>query len=355
LSDVQLAQGRFFWLRGMDGAGAAWKRAVELDPNNADALADYAYWLWMQARMDEALSYYQRAFERDPISLSRIGALGEYYAHSAMVDEALSMAKRIEDYFDDAMAYRQIARLHELTGRVDEAIAWTLRARQLDPENTDHNEYLAGLYVEVGDFDTALALDRLDDEENVGLLLKLRRYEDFIDAAALDFIENPDDKELRFWLAYALTVTGRPLDAVRILHDAGLPDIVFGEVEDARDLEALNTLMDARRLLGDTEQAMELAKFAVEYGLSMNTNYWIPLHSVCPRAVLGQHDEALGFIDSISDSPRLPWAFLIEDMPCLQIYADEPAYQQMLERIEMRRREILDKLPSTLKAFGVSL
>ena len=47
LSEVQNTLGLHFWARGLPGAEEAYARAVELNPNNADALSNYAFATWM--------------------------------------------------------------------------------------------------------------------------------------------------------------------------------------------------------------------------------------------------------------------------------------------------------------------
>ena len=353
-SEVQNTVGTYRLYTGQGGAGSAYQRAVELNPNNADALADYAYSLWMSRRMIDALPNYRRAFELDPLNLSRAAAYGEYLAHYAMVDEALEMAQTIQETFAGAAAYAQIARIHELTGNVDQAIAWAIRARDADPGNPDRIHYLAELYADIGDINTATELTP-NPEENVGLLLILRQYDEFIDLAEFEVIERPDDLELVYWLAFAYTANGRPEDAIRFLSAYGLPESALGEVKDARDMEAFSTLINALELLGEEEIAKQLIRPYMAREHSVNDNYWVQLYSACPMAIMGQDQMALARIGRIGDSPRLPWDFLVRDMPCLLKYEDEPVYLEMLDKLDRRRAELRERLPLTLAEFGVAL
>ena len=88
LSEVQNTLGSFYWAKGMPEVGAAFERAVELNPNNADALANNAYWRWFQKLSGERVAeYYERALELDPLSLARYAALGEFYGQVGRLDE----------------------------------------------------------------------------------------------------------------------------------------------------------------------------------------------------------------------------------------------------------------------------
>ena len=66
------------------------KRALELDPNNTDALIYYAHLRSNQGRHEEALTAAQRARELEPFN-SRFSALeGQFLVHAGRTDEALA-------------------------------------------------------------------------------------------------------------------------------------------------------------------------------------------------------------------------------------------------------------------------
>jgi hypothetical protein len=96
----------------------------------------------------------------------------------------------MQQNFDTADAYRVTSRLLELAGRIDESVAWALRARDREPDNPDHVSKLAELYTLMGDFETAL---QLEPEPGIGLLFLMRRYEELIDQAEFMVIERPQD------------------------------------------------------------------------------------------------------------------------------------------------------------------
>ncbi len=86
------------------GAEKDYRRAIELDPNNATAHHWYAEFLAMQGRFDESFAEYDRAQALDPLSLpiKTDMALSHYYAGD--VDKAIAMLIRIKDVHPD---YRQ--------------------------------------------------------------------------------------------------------------------------------------------------------------------------------------------------------------------------------------------------------
>jgi len=75
------------------GAEKEFKRAIDLDPNNATALAWYAQMLSSLGRHDEALANIKRAIEIDPVSPSVNGVLFPVIEGRGEFDEGLRLAE----------------------------------------------------------------------------------------------------------------------------------------------------------------------------------------------------------------------------------------------------------------------
>ena len=353
LSEVQDTLGKYYWARDLPGAGPAWRRALELNPNNADALSSYAYWIWQQGEDNESEALYRRALELDPLSLSRYGDLGSFLGTQGRAGETLEIIRRVEELFEDASAFRLIARLLELTGNIDHSIAWTIRARDLEPANPTHVWQLAELYAEIGDFDTAL---QLEPEPGIGLLFKMRRYQELIDVAELLMIEEPNDVMVRYLLAFAYNTIGKFAPAVRILSATGLPGAVMEGNQQGSDLEAFITLVNAINGTGDTERARDHAEWFITTRQRIDSSdWWVHTYRACALVILGRDAEALQQLEHTRVSPRLPWNSVLGDLPCFQGYSDEPSYQAVLCHVESRRAELRTRLPLTLADYGVFL
>jgi len=354
LSEVQNTLGSFYWAKGLPEAGTAFERAVELNPNNADALANNAYWRWFQKlSLDHVAEYYARALELDPLSLARYAALGEFYGQAGRLDDMHEVIERMQQNFDTAEAYRVTGWLLELGGRIDESVAWTLRARDRQPDNPDHVSKLAELYMLMGDFATAL---RLEPEPGIGLLLLMRRYEDLIDQAEFMVIEQPQDVKLRYWLAFAYNATGQFESAIHILSTTGQPDTFLEQrVRSAADIEGYFALVNALAGAGQTSMAKELAGFFEAELWDAIPDWWNKAYGACSLAVMEQDDKALETLQRIKDSPRLPWLPVILDSLCFQRYAENPAYQELIQLVEERQAAKRKQLPSTLAEFDVTL
>lgn len=352
LSEAQYTKGLFHWARGEPGALAAFRRAVELNPNSADALAAYAYSWWMQGYEIGPDELFRRALTLDPLSLSRYAAYGDFLGKNVRIDELNSLIARVQELFDGPQAARLIGDLVEFTGRIDETIAWTIRARDEEPGNQDHVERLADLYAHIGDYDTALILQ---PEPSVGLLFLMRRYEELIDIGELLMIEEPDDIQVRYLLAFAYNAVGSFELSVRLLHLTGLPDTVITETMRAIDIEAYYSLVNAVYGIGETATAHELATWMINRAHTENEDWWGPVYLACVYAVLEQDDETLAKLEIAKASRRLPWATLVQDSTCFQRLKNNAEYLAILDHLDRRRADIRNRLPSTLARFNVTL
>jgi TolB-like protein/Tfp pilus assembly protein PilF len=360
LSEVQNTLGEFYWARGLPEADTAFARAVELSRNNADALHNYAFSLWISyttapASIKNVAQLFRRALELDPLSLSRHAALGDFLGKDGQLKELHTVILGVQELFNDAESYRLIGWLKELAGEPDQAIAWTIRARNLEPDKPDHIWKLAELYATVGDFETTLSLE---PEPGVGLLFLMRRYQDLIDIAEFLMIEEPGDTPLRFLLAFSYNATGQFESAIRILSTTGLPDsLLNGVTRSVAEIEGFTTLINALAGAGQ-EETVELARSLAlweENGPWWGDIAWVSTFRGCGLAILDRHEEALQYLQRVNDSPRLPRVPVLQDSFCFQAYADEPVYQEMLRRIEARQAELRERLPATLAEFGVKL
>jgi TolB-like protein len=361
LSEVQNTLGEYYWAKGLPEARTAWQQAVELDPFNADALANYAFLVSISLQNAQAgtgtsiaAEFYRRALEADPLSLERHAALGEFLGQFGFADEVKPVIQRVQAIFDDAESFRVIARLYELIGEVDYAIAWTIKARDREPSNPDHVAKLADLYALIGDAKTALSLE---PEPNLAVLSHLRMYDEFIDTAELMMIDQPENIEVRYALAFAYVATGAYEEAIYVLQSTGLPDtVISGRARTVQDIEALTTLTNA--LIGSgIPEAVEVGESLVDRANKIESwgdVGWAALFDSCNLALGGRHEEALELLPRIKESPMLRRPAVIRDMYCFDPYQEEPVYLDVIEDQEARRAALRERLPDTLKEVGVS-
>jgi tetratricopeptide (TPR) repeat protein len=225
----------------------------------------------------------------------------------------------------------------------------------MEPGNPDHLAKLAELYASIGDFETA---QLLEPEPGIGLLFRLRRYQELIDIAEFLMIEEPGDMDLRYLLAFAYNATGQYESAIHILSTTGQPDILLNDmVRSVSDIEGFYTLINAMAGAGQpetTQLANSLALWSEDAPWWGDIG-WLALFRGCGLAILGRDEEALQLLSRIKESPRLRRTPYLRDSWCFQKYAGEPAYRDILREQEERKTVLRQKLPGTLAEFGVSL
>jgi len=136
-------------------AEAGFKRAIELDTNNAIYRAVYADFLSTQERFPESVAQAQRAQELDPISVYVSSALAKVYYNAREYERALEGYRQMLELDpDSARAQRGLGRVLLQQGRYDEAIDALRQAvsRKADP---DFISDLAHAYAVAGRRDEA--------------------------------------------------------------------------------------------------------------------------------------------------------------------------------------------------------
>ena len=351
LSEVQNTLGLYYWLRFLPGSGDAHLRALELNPNNADALSAYGKWLWHQQVTGDSEGYFLRALKLDPMALTRYTDLGNFYGISGQRDKALDIARQIESRFVDAAAYLVIARIHELTGDLDIGIAWALKARNLDPDYKDAAWMLAELYARIGDFESSRVYE---PEDAFNVLYWERRYPEMIERGEELVFEQPNQIQIWYGLARAYAATGRYDQAIYVLQSRGLPDNVFVDSRRANGVEALTTLADVLKASGRVELARDYATWLepmfqrlIDTGSA--TAWWPHLYLACVNSILDKDEEALRLLSLATGSPGLLWYPVLTDSICFRKFSNEPRYLDAVATMEKRQAELRERLPLTLQ------
>lgn len=346
LSEVQYTLGLFYFARGKPGVGAAFARAVELNPNNADALSELAFQKWGYdfAPLAEVEDLFRRAVALDPMSQARYSKLGYFLGVTGQRDKALGVVAEMTGRFPDSGgAYSAIAQIFEQTGDFDLAIAAAKKALALSPENEDYKAQIAELYAEIGDFRTAA---RFEPEPGLGQLFWRRDYERLIDLAEERVIDQPEDVQIWRLLAVAYSAEGDYAQAVRALQIAGLP-----YTEESReyrlggDQDAMATYAAALAELGREEEAREAADWTaaimtafIESGADQGA--WAYPHLACALAVLGRDDEAMAALARADDGSALPRYPCVRDHTCFRRFEDDPRYRAIVAAVEQRQAQL---------------
>lgn len=351
-AEVQYTLGLFKWMIYEEGSGEAFRRAVELNPNDPLANEAYAKYIWHQLISDEPERYYKRALTVDPQRLSRYADLGTFYGMSGRYEKAVDVSRQIARYFGENVdAMMIIARNFELIGEIDEAIGWALRAHELAPEEPDTAWMVAELYSRLGDFETAR---RFEPGPAFNQLYWERRYDDMIEFGEELIWEPPVSAQVWYGLSRAYSAIDEHDLAIRYLRRQDLPHRALNENRRARDEEALIVLADSLRETGQKEEARDMVTRFRPYLETMlatgGENFWWPhFYLACVDSILDDRAGALAHLERMQNTWGLPWVPMLKDAPCFQRLVEEPAYQQALANVENRKAALRARLPETLR------
>ncbi len=154
---ASLAYVTFFYDWDWPAAEREFKRAIELNPNNADAHHWYSHYLMAQGRIEESLTQSKRALELSPFDILMNVHLSWHYLYARQYDQALDqIEKTIEMDKNFAQAYPWLGLILEQQGKYPEAIAAFQNAIKIFPGGSSIAEAeLAHTYAVSGDREKA--------------------------------------------------------------------------------------------------------------------------------------------------------------------------------------------------------
>jgi len=336
------------WAASIEGA---YQRALQLNPNNADALGAYALWGWTHRDGRDAQQYFLRALELDPLSPSRYADYGEYLAAGERRADLLALATLTRERFPNVQGNMVLARMYEIAGDVDEGIGWALRALELTPGDPDVMWQLADLYARIGDFETARLYE---PEPGLSQLYFEQRYLELVDAAEAAMLEEDYDQRAVYMLAFALNVRGEFSRSIYLLEDREkLLDRAFTDSNRAGDSEAFMTWADAKYASGFGDEARPYLEMDIEHksrsGSIERQGWWVNTYYACAMANLGQTEAALRALERAAGSMGLLWLPLLEDAWCFKRFKGEPRYEAVVARVVARQKMLRERLPMTLR------
>lgn len=353
LAEAQNAYGKFLFARGRPHMGEPLARAVELNPNLPDALADYAWWHWSNVSPEGVAELYERALRLDPLNVSRYAALASFQALTDDYSRAREIIEQMKSLFDNPGAFRAIAHVNDLLGDVDHSIAWTIKARDAEPDNPGHVEKLAEYFVDIGDFETAEALT---PDLGVGLLFKMRRYDEMIEEAEDLIFDYPEDIQLRVYLAAAYSHSGRHDLAVTLIKNSGVLDSIANGWRGTDDFYAFNVLINAAYARGDVDEARGLSEWSgPRHYTGVTYDWWVTVGAGCQEAILDDDAEVYRRFQQALKGNHLVWDPMLKDVECFKRFHDDPAYLAVVDHFDGRRAMLRARLPATLTEYGVAL
>ena len=133
------------------GAEAEFKRAIELNPNDTNALHMYSHYLLSMGRIQESFDVSKRAVERDPVSPTMQLHLGFHYLTARQYDLAIPQYLKVlqtDPSFPDA--HNQLAVAYRQKGLLDQSVAEYLQAETLLGTTPEQIAELKAAYARSG-------------------------------------------------------------------------------------------------------------------------------------------------------------------------------------------------------------
>jgi TolB-like protein/Tfp pilus assembly protein PilF len=337
-----------------EAADAAFKRALELNPNYVTAYHWYALLLGGPlGRTDEALALIMKAAELDPRSPIILQNVGGFLGSVGRPDESLAwLLKSIEIDPDSAAGYQPIGSHYwEIEGQLDEAARWLRKAVAVDPGSPMLSATVGWLFLDLGDLERAeywikrsIALGPDGFIPNLAMQhLHLYRgdpvaaRESGRRAFETDHYWAYQNHSYRPDRLYEMRA-GRYAEA-RAVFEKIAPELLS---EDSPEIGNTNyrAAIDLALILsktGEQERADWLLEGSLQYiqRLSRFGDDGYRIADAQIYALQGDKQKALSTLrQAIDEGWRVNWRFDLEYDPLLESLHDEPEYQAMIAEIE---------------------
>lgn len=243
------------------------------------------------------ISAAQKALELDPELAEAHARLADIYQQLFRWSDAEAEYKRaLELKPNDAATHRAFAFWLACQGRTEEAVAWSRRARELDPLGTSGN--------------------------NIGhILLYARHYDEATHELRSVLALQPDDAEALWYLGTVLIAQGRPEKAIPVLEKAV-------SVSD-RSPVVVGFLVRAYALAGRRADALRLL---AELKRRRQAGYVSPAAFVHAYLGLGEYDEVFGWFEQAFQEQ----SNMLQSLKVLPLYdplREDPRFKDLLRRV----------------------
>ncbi len=192
---------KFYQDRDWEAAEEAYKKAIRLDPNNANALIRYSFFLTVFKRYDEALVMAKKAIELDPISTSSLHILGwANLVAGNYADAEAAFTDALEIHPNWIWGYVKRSYTYMFRGQCDLALKDLKKARALMGDWG--SELLEACFIFVYDQCNLAELE----ESAVNRYLAKFNSSNYSDAMAMSFVysSNEDYEKTLYWFQKAI-------------------------------------------------------------------------------------------------------------------------------------------------------
>ncbi len=242
LAEAHASQGLYLFVTSRyPEAEAPLRRAIELNPNYVNAHTWLGLDLVYQDRFTEAIAAYQQAQRLNPLDVAVNRNLGANLLLAGRADEGLLYLRTVQELKpEDLLNYRLLASWNLSYGRFEQALAWAEAGLAVAPDDARLLTHLGKTYAHLGVWDAAreaLAAARASNPEDVmmleGLLSSFWASGDT--QAVRDLLVELGSEDaplgsgeifgkariLLRWLMILALDAGRPQDVIELAHSLG--------------------------------------------------------------------------------------------------------------------------------------
>jgi TolB-like protein/Tfp pilus assembly protein PilF len=334
----------------LEGAEAAYQRAIELNPNYS---MTYSWYGWLlrekMGRAEEALALHMRAAELDPMSADLRTNVADDLMALGRVEESLAWnEKALEVDPEFSNAYGNIGQhYYFVLGQLDEAISWIARGHSIDSGRPGFPAVMGLIFLDLGDFDMAefwirrSSQLRRDSEASSHARQVMHLYRE--DQSSLDDARKAIANFPNMWSAAAILRNhelreGRTAEA-RATYERIRPELL-SEADPRIDDDNFRIAIDLALVLfrtGERERADLLLDRSLEYIQTIPRvgDFGIEIAAVQIYALRSDKQKALSALrQAIDEGWRNLWWYYLKQDPSLESLHDEPEYQAMVAEIE---------------------
>jgi TolB-like protein/DNA-binding winged helix-turn-helix (wHTH) protein len=335
------------------------ERALEANPDDAEAMLTLGHVYIQQARRPEALQIFESGYAADPLWLPVLvsTAWANYQFNRdrqralKLVDEMESLAPR------DARPKLIRANMAFVEGRALDWDRWKAKAIEGDPTGQPVHGYLALDYAQLGLLDAALhhaqVCTDLNPQSAAGLfnVAHIRLFAGDIAAGKLavqqaiaakpaDYLAQLAQAELQYF-------TGDCAGSVQSMSLARPAyDQPAGALELLTDPEHVAIFVWCLRRQHDTSRVADLSKaFDIQYGPPVYPGLFEGWRARMAAAT-GDRDALIRHLGDLAKTRSMMFAFSLHE-PMIQPYLQDPEVRSLLDRLEARRAEWRKILPKS--------
>ena len=344
-----------------EGAEAAFRRALELNPNYAEVYSGYGELLRrVFGRPEEALVLHRKAIELDPLSADISAQLGRDLSALGRSDEALAWLKKALEVNPNHISILLAIADHYwyVSGQLDKSVVWNAKAISIDPGDPALLANLGWLFLDLGDLDAAeywiersIALGPEGRWPKFSLAL-LHLYRD--DEAARVYVrKSPTDFTARspeyLLLRVHLLRAGR-YSEVHAMAEKRFPALLNEDSPRIDNDEEYFTAIDLALSLskiGEQERADLLLDRSLQHIQTVPRLGWDGhgIADVQIYALQGEKQKALAALrQAIDEGWRTLWWYYLKRDPVLESLHDEPEFQAIIAEIEADMAEQLARV-----------